>query len=225
MPKLTIAGPNLSSGATFHVHKAGCRDLKSRAKGYGPDVDLDTDDFASVQEICEFVYADHMAENEPGSEFSTWEGYVGEFDIYPCVKGLPTETPAEGQEVSQETPCASDHSDATVVTSSKAPAKRTAKEATKMSTKTETKATKRTWNKTQARKVVSLRNGTKTREAMSWAAIGNELGFSPRTVRAMFDSVNGADAHYDNRLPGKGGRTRTGVNEAKAKLAAATEQD
>jgi hypothetical protein len=224
MPQLTVAGPNLTSGATFHVHKAGCRDLKLRTKGY-VGVEMETRDFASVQEICEDTYYDQMAENEPGSPYATWEAYEGEFDIFPCVKGLVRETLSVPAETSKNS-LPSDQTDGTVVTSSsKAPAKRTAtKEAPKV-TSTKTAKTTRTWNKTQARKVVSLRNGTKTRASMSWAEIGNELGFSPRTVRSMFDSVEGTDAHFDNRLPGKGGRTRSGVNEAKAKLAETVEQD
>lgn len=207
MPNLTIAGPNLQSGATFHVHKAGCRDLKSRAKGY-VGTNQDTDEYASVQEICESVYSDHMAENEPGSLYATWEGYVGEFDIFPCAGKLSLETPEQATEGIKENSLPSDPPEVTVVTSSKAaPAKRTAKEAPKVSTKTETKNTRRTWNRTEARKVVSRRNT----KGMSWAEIGNELGFSPRTVRAMFDSVQGADAHFESRLPGKGGRVRNGV--------------
>jgi hypothetical protein len=206
MPKLTIAGPNLTSGSTFHVHKAGCRDLKSRAKGY-VGVEMDTEDFSSVQEICENVYSDHMAENEEGSIYATWEGYVSEFDIFPCVGKLPVETPEQATEGIQENSLPSDPPEVTVVTSSKAaPAKRTAKEAPKV-TSTKTAKTTRTWNASKAKMVVKRRDS----KGMSWAEIGNELGFSPRTVRAMYDSVQGTDAHFESRLPGKGGRIRNGV--------------
>lgn len=53
------------------------------------------------------------------------------------------------------------------------------------------------------KQVVSLRN-----KELSWAAIAEKLEVSPRTVRRMFDEVNGPDAHFESRLPGKGGRTR-----------------
>lgn len=227
--KLTIAGPNLTTGSAFHVHKAGCRDLKSRAKGYGPTTDVDTGEYASLQEIVEEIYSDHMAENEPGSPYAVWTGYTGEFDIYPCVGELPDvvlDEPVEATEETSETSLQPDHSDATVDSSKAAPTKgrsRKAKEATKVSTKNETKGTKndrRTWNKTQARQVVSRRN-----KGMSWAAIGNELGFSPRTTRSMFDSVKGEGAHYDSRLEGKGGRFRNEtVTEAAERQAANAEK-
>lgn len=212
MPELTIAGPNLSSGATFHIHKAGCRDLKSRAKGY-VGREMWTAEFTSLRDIVEDVFSDHMAENDEDSPYAKWTGYNGEFDIFPCVGELPDELVEEEQasEVSQETPESSlqaDPQDATVITSSKAPATKgkapkAAKEAPKVSTKTN--PNRRTWNKTQARMVVSRRD----KKGMSWAEIGNELGFSPRTARAMFDSVKGEGAHFDSRLEGKGGRTRS----------------
>lgn len=230
MAKLTIAGPNLTTGATFHVHKAGCRDLKSRAKGYGPTTDVDTGEYESLREIVEEIYSDHMAENDEDSPYAVWTGYIGEFDIYPCVGNLPNEqveaeVPAEPQETSESSLPTSPEGD-NMDSSKAAPTKgrsRKAKEAT-VSTKTNTKTTakndRRTWNKKQANMVVSRRN-----KGMSWAAIGNELGFSPRTTRSMFDSVKGEGAHYDSRLEGKGGRTRSGVAEAKAKIAAALEAE
>lgn len=216
MPELTIAGPNLQSGSTFHVHKAGCSDLKRRVVYRGAQVD--TAEYASVQEVVEDIYADMMAENDPDSEYATWQGYVSEFDFFPCCGEIPdvvAEVPEATEEIS-ETSLQADQPDATVITSSKAPTTKGTKKAKEapVSTKSNTN-TRRTWNKNKAKQVVSRRN-----KGMSWRAIGDELGFSPRTVRSMFDAIEGADAHFDSRLPGKGGRTRSGVNEAKAKLAA-----
>lgn len=57
------------------------------------------------------------------------------------------------------------------------------------------------------KRVVSLRN-----KGLSWAAIGKELEVAPRTVRRMFDEKLGEGAHFESRVPGKGGRTRTQPN-------------
>lgn len=49
------------------------------------------------------------------------------------------------------------------------------------------------------RKVVNLR----VKQELSWAAIGELLGVSPKTVRAIFDDQQGDGAHFDHRpLPG-----------------------
>lgn len=62
-------------------------------------------------------------------------------------------------------------------------------------------------------KIVRMR----TKSEMSWAAIGDELGIAPRTVRRIFDEAQGPEAHFASRLPGKGGRTRaTEAPEAQA---------
>lgn len=53
------------------------------------------------------------------------------------------------------------------------------------------------------RKVVSQRD----KQNRSWRAIGADLGIAPRTVRAIYDEVKGAGAHFESR-PLPGGRTR-----------------
>lgn len=53
------------------------------------------------------------------------------------------------------------------------------------------------------RKIVSMR-----KKGASWAAIAAELDVAPRTVRRMFDEQVGEGAHFESRIPGKGGRTR-----------------
>lgn len=54
------------------------------------------------------------------------------------------------------------------------------------------------------KRVVRMR----TKELMSWAAIGNELGVAPRTVRRLFQEQVGEHQHHDH-LPNKGGRFPT----------------
>ena len=55
-----------------------------------------------------------------------------------------------------------------------------------------------------AKKVVRLRD----KMGLSWAAIATELELAPRTIRRIYDEQMGEGAHYESRVPGKGGRTR-----------------
>lgn len=52
--------------------------------------------------------------------------------------------------------------------------------------------------------VVKLRDG---KSPISWAAIAEKLGVSPRTVRRIYDEAKGAEAHFASR-PLPGGRNR-----------------
>lgn len=61
-----------------------------------------------------------------------------------------------------------------------------------------------TRNMAIATRVVKMRTSD---SPLSWAAIAEKLGCSPRTARKLFDEVKGADAHFDNR-PLVGGRHR-----------------
>lgn len=73
-------------------------------------------------------------------------------------------------------------------------------------------------NKTGARsaavlkRVVSLRD----KQEQSWAEIAKALEVSPRTVRRMYDELQGEGAHFESRIPGKGGRTRQAEEAADA---------
>lgn len=200
---LTIAGPNLASGSTFHVHKAGCADLKRKVVYRGAQ--KWDGDFTSLQDVVEDVFTDHMGENDADSPYSKWEAYTGEFDIFPCVGALPDVAPVATEETSESSLPSELEGDK--VTPSKAVAKRTATKEAPVSTKTKTNAkNRRTWTHNNARKAVSLRN-----KGMSWAQIGAEFNVSPRTARSMFDHIKGEGAHYEHRLEGKGGRIRNGV--------------
>lgn len=58
---------------------------------------------------------------------------------------------------------------------------------------------------TTAEKVVNLRNVG----LMSWAQIGAELGFAPRTARRLYQESQGEHSHH-GLLPSKGGRLPKG---------------
>lgn len=85
--EVRVFGPNLRGNTeTFHVHAAGCRDCRN----YGPRGRLGGDHgrpetFESLQELIEEWYGDQIAEQEPGSPWATWEGYLDEFRVFPCV--------------------------------------------------------------------------------------------------------------------------------------------
>jgi hypothetical protein len=83
---LTILGPNLRSHATFHIHKAGCADLKKMeyrgAQKYN-------EEWGDLHSIAAEYWQDQINENEAGSVWATPEGYYGEFTIFPCAKALP----------------------------------------------------------------------------------------------------------------------------------------
>jgi predicted ArsR family transcriptional regulator len=61
-------------------------------------------------------------------------------------------------------------------------------------------------------KAVLTKINQKRAKGASWGAIAKELEVAPRTVRRLYDELNGAGAHYESRLAGKGGRTRQAVD-------------
>lgn len=67
------------------------------------------------------------------------------------------------------------------------------------------------------KRVVKLR----TKELLSWAEIGNQLGVAPRTVRRLFQEQVGAHQHHDH-LPNKGGRFPTTAVPADTKAVVLT---
>lgn len=89
---VTIIGPNLSnqSKGQFHVHAAGCSDITRDPRNYGY---VSAEPHMSVEattrlEVAGFVYEDHMAEAEPGSEWEKPEAYLPDFHFAPCVSAL-----------------------------------------------------------------------------------------------------------------------------------------
>jgi hypothetical protein len=97
--EITSIGPNGLKDATFHVHAAGCADIKRGIKATGKgEVTADyrraeKNDMIvkSFRDMVEQDYSDIMAENEG----STWEDYTGEYRIFPCVTFPEDRKPAE----------------------------------------------------------------------------------------------------------------------------------
>lgn len=71
-----------SNGNSFHVHAEGCPDIKKR-KYFKSTKYNET--ITSVEELVTNSYSD-MLEESPSD---TWEDYLGEFQIFPCVEKLP----------------------------------------------------------------------------------------------------------------------------------------
>lgn len=86
---VTIVGPNLrdQSKGTFHVHAAGCADLRR-----SPNLKHEDQSWSiaatSREHIAGVVYEDHIAE----AEDMTAADYLGDFHFAPCVT-LPVSAP------------------------------------------------------------------------------------------------------------------------------------
>lgn len=94
MATLTVAGPNLRDPVyTFHVHAAGCADLKGKTyQGIDPPW---TADFDSLAEVVRDVYADIMRENdEDPADLLVLARYGSEFRFFPCVDHLTQPNPS-----------------------------------------------------------------------------------------------------------------------------------
>jgi hypothetical protein len=87
--KLTIHGPNLNdqSKGTFRVHAADCRDNRREVVYNGSDSPY-TGEFATVEDVAELMYGDHIAEGS-----TDLDAAVADFYFAPCVKGLPNRVP------------------------------------------------------------------------------------------------------------------------------------
>jgi len=82
---VTIIGPNLrdQSKGQFHVHAAGCGDIRKQANRDPEFRNGWTIEATSLVEICDDVYPPDDFECESGQ-------FIGEFHFAPCVK-LPKE--------------------------------------------------------------------------------------------------------------------------------------
>lgn len=81
--RVTICGPNLrdQSKGSFHIHAAGCADLKRGARlepEYRNGWTIDAD---SRLEVCEDVYPSDQYECEPGD-------FIYDLHFFPCASGL-----------------------------------------------------------------------------------------------------------------------------------------
>lgn len=84
--KVTVCGPNLrdQSKGTFHVHAAGCADLKRGARKDIAYRDGWTIDAETRVDVAEDVYDNGiMQEDETGAD------YLFDFYFFPCCAALP----------------------------------------------------------------------------------------------------------------------------------------
>ena len=81
--QVAIAGPNLNdqSKGTFHVHAAGCADLKRGARREPEYGNAWVIEAASQTEVCDAVYPADQFECESGE-------YVYDFNFFPCCDQL-----------------------------------------------------------------------------------------------------------------------------------------
>lgn len=90
---VVILGPNLNNQnkGQFHVHTADCADLdkmKRREPAYRPENRMAID-AGSRQEIVEWLYDDHMREEElERGNTPDWREY-DDIYLFPCLKSLP----------------------------------------------------------------------------------------------------------------------------------------
>lgn len=95
--KVAVLGPNGLNDATFHVHRAGCKDVKrmERMLFMEPAWHMEAN---SVREVVECCYEDFIGTEETfgryghQERYTTWEDYVGEIRFLPCcIDGLDKE--------------------------------------------------------------------------------------------------------------------------------------
>lgn len=89
--RVTICGPNLQdqSKGQFHIHAAGCADLKRHAHREPEYRHGWTISAASQLDVAAEVYSDIMAEHEGADDgLDKPEAYVSEFHFFPCTKEL-----------------------------------------------------------------------------------------------------------------------------------------
>lgn len=86
---VTVAGPNLNDpkqSGRMHVHASGCADLKRRRVYRGIEEPW-TIEVSGIKDLVESIYGDQIEENPT----YTWEDYLTEIDVFPCVT-FPTTT-------------------------------------------------------------------------------------------------------------------------------------
>lgn len=85
--KLTIIGPNLAdqSKGSFHVHAAGCADLKrgQYRNLYRGDTGTYHEDHDSIRSVVDSIYGPQSGGFYEESE-TTWADYVSDFYFAPC---------------------------------------------------------------------------------------------------------------------------------------------
>ena len=87
MARVTIFGPNLNdqSKGQFHVHAAGCADLRRHASREPEYRNGWTIDAADRLTVADEVYADMIDEREDAKP----DDYLDDFHFFPCCSDLP----------------------------------------------------------------------------------------------------------------------------------------
>ena len=91
--KVTVLGPNGINDASFHVHKAGCADIKKPKYRWALSDGTWGFDASSKQEIVEVLWSDFIGTGETLHDDGTptsWLDYQHDTRIFPCV-GLKEE--------------------------------------------------------------------------------------------------------------------------------------
>jgi hypothetical protein len=100
MTSVVVIGPNLlKQDHSFHVHAAGCADIKRSPVYRSREFDGDKNspmDFNSETEVIEFVYSDFIDNDNPADNFS------GDFNFFPCVRFAAPVTPVPEKEKAME---------------------------------------------------------------------------------------------------------------------------
>lgn len=93
--QVQVIGPNLGGDFVFHVHKAGCADLKKAkyrhadGSGDGPVA------LASKQAVVEYIYDGQIFSDNAGDPvWGKWDAYEPDFEWFPCLGDFPDEAPA-----------------------------------------------------------------------------------------------------------------------------------
>jgi hypothetical protein len=91
--KLAVLGPNGIEDATFHVHRAGCRDVARQERKFLVEKH-NIFDVVSERELIEDLYMDFIGQETywgDGGELTTWQDYQYEVRFFPCTSGMPAE--------------------------------------------------------------------------------------------------------------------------------------
>jgi hypothetical protein len=96
--KVAVLGPNGINDATFHVHKAGCRDIARMVRQHFVDKPWHMD-VQSEREAIEVLFGDFIGTEETWTEdggYTTWQDYQFEVRFLPCVgRKIPVEAPVQ----------------------------------------------------------------------------------------------------------------------------------
>ena len=92
--KVNVIGPNLADpGEAFHVHAAGCADVKRNPLYRGHRIEVEG--FTDLIEMSLVIYADQIEEDTSGrDERQVADQYLTDFRVFPCCT-LPVDATVE----------------------------------------------------------------------------------------------------------------------------------